>query len=207
MITEFFLWLVQVNLKSLQNQLVINQNLSSLISTIYILSFKRSWHFAMAFFVCDALSRSNMFGFLDVLMEVRVLKIDITESYALTFDLASVYMLLFYFIMCAVWVACIKERAERSNSKSLQVWCCIMITFLLWMGVDRYISTYDETYIYTHYESIILCIHVCIVLSLYKPAAIINSMVDKLCHLTRVLLHNYNFYVVWYTFRQQFTRI
>ena len=140
MITEFFLWLVQVNLKSLQNQMATNQNLNDLITIVYLCSLKRSWHFAMAFFICDFISVGNYFGLM-------------------TSFPVDVYQLLFYFIMCAVWVACIKERARQSNSKSLQVWCCIMITFLLWMGVDRYINTYDETYIYTHYESIILCIH------------------------------------------------
>lgn len=139
------------------------------------------------FFVCEVLHVNDYYGVLD----------------GLAFD---VYQLLFWLIMASVWAACIKERARQSNSKSLQAWCCIMITFLTLMALDGFFNTYDETYIYTHYESIILCIHVCIVLSLYKPTAIINSMVDKFRHLTRVLLHNYNFYVVWYTFRQQFTR-
>lgn len=204
MITEFFLWLVQANLL---NQVTLNLSLSNLVSLTYIASIKRSWHFALAFFVCDSLSMSNMFGSFDKMIELKEYKIKITEEHFVLVDLVAVYMLLFWLIMASVWAACIKERARQSNSKSLQAWCCIMITFLILMALDGFFNTYDETYIYTHYESIILCIHVCIVLSLYKPTTIIDALVDKLRNLTRILLHNYNFYVVWYTFKQQFTRI
>lgn len=186
MIWELLQWLHLANL-TVQNQQVLNLNLSNLIFIIYLCSFKRSWHFAMAFFICEVLHVNDYYGALD----------------GLAFD---VYQLLFYLIMASVWAACIKERARQSNSKSLQAWCCIMITFLILMALDGFFNTYDETYIYTHYESIILCIHVCIVLSLYKPTAIIDALVGKLRNLTRVLLHNYNFDVVWYTFKQQFTR-
>lgn len=186
MLWELMSWLQLAN-QTAQSQQVLSLNLSNLVFIIYLCSFKRSWHFASAFFICESLSYFDFFGTLN----------------ALPFD---VYQLLFYLIMASVWAACIKERARQSNSKSLQAWCCIMITFLILMALDGFFNTYDETYIYTHYESIILCIHVCIVLSLYKPTAIINSMVDKFRNLTRVLLHNYNFYVVWYTFKQQFTR-
>ena len=186
MIWELITWVLLPS-QIVQNLLVLNQNHSSFVLIIYICSFKRSWHFAMAFFITQCLADANYYGALD----------------GLAFD---VYQLLFYLIMASVWAACIKERARQSNSKSLQAWCCIMITFLILMALDGFFNTYDETYIYTHYESIILCIHVCIVLSLYKPTAIIDALVGKLRHLTRVLLHNYNFNVVWYTFRQQFTR-
>ena len=187
MLTEFFLWLVQVNLKSLQSQMTTSSNLNDIIFAIYICSIKRSWHFALAFFVCDVISVGNYFGFLN----------------DLPFD---VYMLLFYLIMASVWAACIKERARQSNNKPLQAWCCIMITFLILMALDGFFNTYDETYIYTHYESIILCIHVCIVLSLYKPATIINSLVDKFRDFASVILHNYSFNFVWYTIKNKLNR-
>lgn len=201
MIWEILQWL---HLANLQNQQSLSLNVSNILSALYICSFKRSWHFAVAFFVCEILHLNNMFGIFDEILELKEYKLKITEDAFLMIDLVAVYMLLFWLIMASVWAACIKERARQSNNKPLQAWCCIMITFLILMALDGFFNTYDETYIYTHYESIILCIHVCIVISLYKPTTIINFVVGKFRDFARVLLHNYNFDFIWYTFKQQF---
>tara|TARA_R100000541_G_scaffold25915_2_gene35485 strand:+ start:1022 stop:1228 length:207 start_codon:yes stop_codon:yes gene_type:complete len=54
-----------------------------------------------------------------------------------------------------------------------------MISFLLIMAWDSYYNAEIETFIYSSYEAIIVCIHICIILSLYDVAAALSDLVSK----------------------------
>ena len=90
-------------------------------------------------------------------------------------------------------------QLRNNKSRSLMFWCATMILFLLLMSWDSFINADTETYIYKHYASIVMCIHVCIILSFYRPRSVINGVVDKFRGLMRIILNNYTVQYCWYT--------
>lgn len=158
MIWDLIEWLQLTSQRDLLQVAARSQN--SITFILYLLSFIKSWHFAMAFLFCEVVANVNFFGLLNNL-EYRE------------------YGALFYLAISLTWSLAVSSQIKPKMNKSLAFWCSIMMLFLLLMAWDSWHNYDTETYIYRHYENVIVCIHACIILSLYKPRAIINSMVDK----------------------------
>ena len=183
MLYEILEWLHLTNQLDHQKILVLNQRPSDLIILLYIISFKRSWLFAAAFFACDGLVFVNFFDVFDGLSHDR-------------------YGMAFYLTLALVWSVTIKSHINHTKNASLAFWCSTMILFLLYMAWDSLINATIQTYAYTNYESIVVFIHVCIVLSLYKPRTIINSLVHKFCSYGRHILHYHSVQFICYNVMQ-----
>ena len=187
---EISQWLEQINQLFLTNQTMVttNQAASAFLVICYSLStllkFKRSWRLAVAFFVCDIIQKTAFFGLLNNLYEQKIY---------------NLYGVIFFLLSFFVWIVICGHQIKTTKNKSLAFWCSTMVAFLLLMAWDRYVNTYTRTYIYTNYENIVVCIHICIILSLYKPISITNSMVNKLRDFFNVLRNNYAFAFFWYT--------
>ena len=157
MIQDFLGWLHLLN----QNDPVAQaRNASNIIFLVYIVTFKRSWLFFMAFLFCNLLTDSNFLGVFDDLP-------------------MPLYGLSFYVTICFVWCVTVKSHINHTRNKSLALSCIIMISFLLLMAWDSYYNAEIETFIYSSYEVIIVCIHICIILSLYDVAAALSDLVSK----------------------------
>ena len=183
MLYEILEWLHLTNQLDHQKILVLNQRPSDLIILLYIISFKRSWLFAAAFLLCNALTATNFLGAFDGLSHDR-------------------YGMAFYLTLALVWSVTIKSHINHTKNAALAFWCSTMILLLLYMAWDSLINATIQTYAYTNYESIVVFIHVCIVLSLYKPRAIIDSLVHKLCSYGRYILNYYSVQFICYNVMQ-----
>lgn len=182
MIWDLLEWLHLTNQSALQ-AVVVARKPSNLIFILYLLSFKKSWHFAMAFLLCNIITSANFFGLLNNL-EYRE------------------YGTLFYLAISLTWSLAVSSQIKPKMNKSLAFWCSIMMLFLLLMAWDSWHNYDTETYIYRHYENVIVCIHACIILSLYKPRAIINRMVDKFRDLISQLRSSYTMQFICYNLEQ-----
>lgn len=182
MIWDLLEWLHLVD-QSVLLKITLNQKTSSLIFILYLVSFKKSWRFAVAFLICEFLYLRNFFGAFDNLD-------------------GNVYAALFYLAISLTWSLAVSSQIKPKMNKSLAFWCSIMMLFLLLMAWDSWHNYDTETYIYRHYENVIVCIHACIILSLYKPRAIINSMVDKFRDLISQLRSSYTMQFICYNLEQ-----
>jgi len=170
MIQDLLQWLQLLNL----NETLTARNASDIVLSLYIISFKRSWLFALAFLLCMIATDSGFFGVFDGLS-------------------SALYGLSFYVTICFIWCVTVKSQINHTTNKSLAFSCIIMISFLLVMAWDSYYNAETETFIYSNYEAIILSIHICIILSLYDVAAAISNLVSKFRNNGCVLrLFNFN---------------
>lgn len=179
MIEELLTWLQLLNQSALQN-LLVAPSLSNAIFIAYILTIRKSYLFCTAF----------LLSLLTSLVGI------IPESLP-----QPIYGLSFYCIALIAWLSIAGIHIRLSNNKNTLLCCAIMILFLLLMAWDSYVNAYNQTFIWVHYESIILCIHVFIIVSLYKPRAITNNLVDKLVHAINLLRNNYACLYFWYTIK------
>ena len=179
MIEELLTWLHLTNLSALQN-LLVAQSQSNLIFIAYIVTIRKSYLFGAAFLLCDI---TSMIGI-------------IPESLP-----QPIYGLSFYCIALVSWLGIAGIHIRLSNNKNTLLCCAIMILFLLLMAWDSYVNAYNQTFIWVHYESIILCIHVLIIVSLYKPRAITDNLVGKLVRTINLLRNNYACLYFWYTIK------
>lgn len=178
MIWDLLEWLQLTNQSALVQAIAKNQN--NLIFILYLLSFKKSWHFAMAFLLCEVIANVNFFGLLNNL-EYRE------------------YGTLFYLAISLTWSLAVSSQIKPKMNKSLAFWCSIMMLFLLLMAWDSWHNYDTETYIYNNYESIIMCIHLGIVLSFYRPSAAITLLADFFRRCSDRLLRNYTVQFICYT--------
>ena len=180
MLEDLLTWLQLINQSAPQSPLVaINQ--SNVIFIAYLLTFKRSWYFAAAFLLCESLSRLNFFTLFDSLSPTN-------------------YGIAFYLAICLAWSMAISSQIKPNMNKGLSFYCNIMILFLLFMAWDSWTNATIETYAYENYANIIVCIHACIIASLYKPTAIIDAMVYKFRNTCCYLLNTYTVRFICYNF-------
>lgn len=175
MIQDLLQWLHLANLSAA----VEARRVSDLILIAYIVSFKRSWLFAMAFVICEIFYSVNFFGQLNSLP---------THLYALSY----------YVTICFVWCVTVKSQINHTQNKSLAFWSSIMISFLLLMAWDSVANAETETYIYSNYALIIVCIHFCIILSLYNIRAGIYNLVSKLRSAISIIRSGYAMQFICY---------
>lgn len=179
MIEELLTWLHLLNQSDLQN-LLVAPNLSNVIFIAYIVTIRKSYLFGAAFLLCELVT---MTGF-------------IPESLS-----QPIYGLSYYCAILSAWLSIAGIHIRLSNNKNTLLCCAIMILFLLLMAWDSYVNAYNQTFIWRNYESIILCIHVFIIVSLYKPRAITNNLVDKFVRTINLLRNNYACLYFWYTIK------
>lgn len=178
MIEDFLTWVHLTNLTAVQIKILVAKNQSNLIFIAYLLTIRKSCLFGAAFLLSDVIS---MVGFVPNSLSDEL------------------YGLVYYCALCLTWTVVSGSHIIRTKNKSLLTCCATMIAFLLIMAMDSYINAHTETFIWRNYENIILCIHVCIILSLYQSRAIIDRMVDKLHHFVSMLRNNYACSYFWYT--------
>ena len=157
MIEGLLSWLQLLN----QSATVEARSVNNIIFIIYLLSFKRSWRFAMAFLLCTFAANTGFGGVFNSLS-------------------VPLYDLSYYVTICFIWCVTVKSQINHTTNKSLALSCIIMISFLLVMAWDSYYNAETETFIYSNYEAIILSIHICIILSLYDVATAVSNLVSKL---------------------------
>lgn len=162
MIEEFLTWLELLNQSALQDLLATNQSQSNLIFIAYIVTIRKSYLFGAAFLL------SEVVGVVDVVPVSLPI-----EVYGLTFFCA--YLL--------TWSVIASLHITRTDNKNTLICCAIMIAFLLLMAWDSYVNAYNQTFIWSHYEDIILCIHVGIIISLYSNRFIIDRVVGEFSNL------------------------
>ena len=168
MIEEFLTWLELLNQNALHN-LDLAPNQSNIIFIAYILTIKRSYIFCAAFLLSFALAVSDA--------------IPSTLS-------PPIYGLTFFCAYLLTWSVISYSHITRTDNKNTLIACAIMILFLLLMVWDSFVNAYNQTLIYTHYENIIVFIHVCIIVSLYRTDDFINRLVGKFSRLVNILRSN-----------------
>ena len=183
MIEEFLTWL------QLVNHLAVNQinplttkSLSNLVFISYLLTIRKSYLFGAAFLLCECLSFIN----------------------PLPQDLSlPIYGLTFYCAILLTWLSVAGLHIYRTNNKNTLTACATMILFLMAMAMDSYINACTETFIWRNYANIIVCIHVCIIVSLYWRGFIFTGLVDKLSNLLAIFRHNVSYLYFWYTVKNR----
>ena len=181
MLEDILSWLQLANPSALQSP-VLAVSQSNFVFLIYLLTFKRSWRFAVAFLFCEVLTNSSFFGLIPSLGEMQ-------------------YAVIYYVAICLTWSMLVVSQIKHTTNNELAFMCGIMILFLLFMAWDSWANADTATYAYKNYENIIVCIHACIILSLYKPRAYIDNMVHKLLSYGCRLLDAYIMRLVCYNFR------
>ena len=159
-----------------------NLSLSNLILSFYLVTHRKTALMGLSFFV------SEIFGFVN--------------GFGLYFGEHHIYMgsllITAYFSMV---------QLSRLRSKSVAFCCLALLCLFLYASYDAYAYPKTETLFYSAYPNILLCIHVCLILSFYKPRTIINNMVDKLRDFVRLLRHNYTMQYLWYTVRHRYQQM
>ena len=181
MIEELITWLQLLSQAVQQNQAVTNQSLSNVIFIAYIVTIRKSYLFGAAFLLCELVT---MTGFIPEPLP------------------QPIYGLSFYCIALISWLSIAGIHIRLSNNKNTLLCCAIMILFLLLMAWDSYVNAYNQTFIWVHYEAIILCIHVSLIVSLYSNRLIIDGLVGKLNSLFSILRSNVYLTYFCYTVRK-----
>tara|TARA_R100000742_G_C4279692_1_gene105448 strand:- start:38535 stop:39104 length:570 start_codon:yes stop_codon:yes gene_type:complete len=180
MIEEFLLWVQLLSQAAQNQQVLVNQSQSNVIFIAYIITIRKSYLFGSAFLFSLIVSISEL----------------------IPSNLPSdLHGLVFYCATLLTWLSVASLHIRQTSSKNTLICCAIMILFLLTMAWDSYINAYTETFIWRNYENIILLIHVCIIISLYKPRAIIDGLVDKFINAVNLLRNNYACLYFWYTIK------
>lgn len=181
MIEDFLTWLQLINQSALQSLVATSQNQSNLVFIAYLLTIRKSYLFGMAFLLCEIVTKLNL-----VPMELE----------------QSIYGLTFYCATLLTWLTVAGLHIYQTNNKNTLIACVIMILFILAMATDSYINAYTETFIWRNYANIIVCIHVCIIVSLYWRRFIFTGLVDKLGDLYGIFRYNVAYSYFWYTVKK-----
>jgi len=181
MIEDFLTWVQLVSLAVQSSQTVTSQNQSNLVFIAYLLTIRKSYLFGMAFLLCETA------------VMLPLVPTNLTPP---------IYGLTFYCATLLTWLIVAGLHIYQTNNKNTLIACVIMILFLLAMATDSYINAYTETFIWRNYANIIVCIHVCIIVSLYWRRFIFTGLVDKLGDLYGIFRHNVAYSYFWYTVKK-----
>ena len=184
---EFLTWAQQVLNQSIhlipENQAKINLSFqmilsSSFVTLLYFATWSRSKLYALAFLFVSV-------------YEVCIFNalIDKNEYYAFQ------YFILLTSLQCFLFAYCL----SKTNSKSQRFVCVMIITIDLLMALGYLTGGKSALYLYDNYENIVFCLHVMLILSLYKPKPILSAMADKLRDFLRALDSVIFMRGIWYT--------
>ena len=181
MIEDFLTWLQLTSHHAAQIKPLTTKSLSNVVFIAYLLTIRKSYLFGMAFLLCEIVSKVNLI------------------PYNLSLP---IYGLTFYCATLLTWLIVAGLHIYQTDNKNTLIACVIMILFLLAMATDSYIIAYTETFIWRNYANIIVCIHVCIIVSLYWRRFIFTGLVDKLGDLYGIFRHNVAYSYFWYTVKK-----
>lgn len=158
--------------------LKINLSQSSLVFVLYLLTSKRTAIMGLSFFCCEV--SGWFFGF---------------GLYQQDFHIYIGYLL----ITCYFAII----QLDKSRDKDLAFWCLLLIMTFLYAAYDAYTYGEVKTGFYLAYPSIVLYIHVCIILSFYKPHELLKRLVIKLHGFIAMLRSNYTFQYICYNIQHK----
>lgn len=185
MIEDLLIWVALVNPQDLNSLTKINplttKSLSTLTFILYLLSIKKSYLFGAAFLLCEVLV---ICGIVPTELE------------------APIYGLSFYSVYIVAWLSISSIHILGTRNKNTLLSCVTMIIFLLIMAWDSYINAYTETFIYEYYEVFVVCLHCCIIASLYWYRFIFNGVVGDIKRIFSVFRYNVCYLYIWYTVRK-----
>lgn len=180
MIEEVLTWLQLISHHATsQLSPLTTKNLSNLVFLGYLLSIRKSYRFGAAFLLCEIVSKINL----------------------LPDDLPlPIYGAAFYSIDLIVWLSIAGFHILKTDNNNTLTACATMIAFILLMCWDSYFNAYTETFVWRNYANIIVCIHLCIIVSLYWDRFVFAGLVDKFSDLRSVfrldVYHSYFCYTV-----------
>lgn len=175
MILELLLWVLPKVTELAIKVTDQNLNLSNFILLLYLITHRKTHLMGVSFFMCEITGYSSGFGL-----------------YIYEWHIYTGYLLIIsYFVVLEL---------NRSRNKSVAFCCLALLCLFIFAGVDAYVNPTVETLFYSAYPSILLCIHVCLILSFYNPRRIIDGLVYKFHRLISLLCHNYNMQYICYTF-------
>jgi len=179
MLWELLEWLQLTN-QNVPSLVAINQNVNDLILLMYLVSIKRSLHFAVAFLACDVATSVNYFG---VFNDLNIYQYEVN----------------FYLGMCLIWCLLIGCKITPNMNKRLAVWCSIMILLMIAMAIDGGFYAHTETYLHNSYKALVVCVHGGIILSFYRPSAFIHLLVGNIRRIRNWGAGSYSLQFIWYT--------
>lgn len=146
------------------------------ILTLYFLSFSRSKLYTLAYIAI---------AIFDNLISRR-LNLNPVDFYS---HLACLQIVLFFLIFLIT----------KTNSKSQFIVCGMIVTLDVLMAVGYLVGGDFALFIYDNYENIVFCLHVMLILSLYKPKPILRALADKLLDFFRAVDSIIFMRAFWYT--------
>ena len=161
----------------------LNLSQSNFILLLYLLTFKRSHIYCAAFVVLEVVGFTGVFGVYNSIFSGENKNFEVMQhaTYAI------------------VYLIFVLDPLMQTDRKSLKFICSTIIGLDLAMAIGYLAGGDAALYLYNNYESLVLCLHVLLILSLYKPAAIIDHMAAKFRDFCRSIDHILFFNFFWYT--------
>ena len=162
----------------------LNLSQSNFILLVYLLTFNRSHIYCAAFIILEVIGLTSSFGLYDSFFIVGKV---------------TLYEPLQHATYAIVYLIFVLDPIMQTDRKSLKFICSTIIGLDLAMAIGYLAGGDAALYLYNNYESVVLCLHVLLILSLYKPAVIIDHMAAKLRDFCRSIDHILFFNFFWYT--------
>ena len=165
------------------------KNVSSIILITYLLTYKKSYLMCTAFLFLEIFENTNGFYTLIPFAENPDKVYTLFDTLHATGQ--QLHGSLWFLGLALIFSQFAIIQFKNNNGKSIRFWCGTMILFILLMAWDSFVNANTETYIWRNYENIVLCVHIGIALSFYRPRTIINNMVSKL---RSIIANKFNLY-------------
>lgn len=159
------------------DQLHLMMHQSSFLLLLYFATWSRSKLYALAFLFVDIYAKLISVSFLSV------------EHYGFQYYslMTSLDCILFALIL------------TTTNSKSQRIICGMMVTLDVLMAIGYLVGGDAALFIYDNYENIVFCLHVMLILSLYRPKPILRALADKFLDFFRAVDSIIFMRAFWYT--------
>ena len=174
---EYLFECLQANHLSHQNPIP-SVSVFLFLLTCYMVTFKRSKLYALAFLVSEIAFSTSYFWL-----------IGYSDYYGFQLMSLSVSMQCILFALILI----------TTNSKSQRIICVMIVTLDVLMAIGYLVGGDAALYLYDNYENIVFCLHVMLILSLYKPKPILRAMEDKFCDFLRAVDSIIFMRAFWYT--------
>ena len=188
MLWELLIWAQPKAIEIKNLSLNLNLMVTSLIAILYLFTSKKTRILGASFFICEAVAMLKGFGL-----------------YKYEWHIYIGYLLIFCYF-AKIQLEALKDRF----SKFVKVSFCSLALIILfaYASYDAYTYPKIKTAFYLAYPNILLCIHVCLIVSFYDARRILNSLGDKFSSLIRLLRSNYTIeyfcYTISYRFKPRF---
>ncbi len=151
---------------------------SNVFLLIYLVTYRKSYLMGTAFIIMEIFHLTNGFYALIPFAENPDKVYTLFNSLQATGQ--QLHGSLWFLGLALIFSQFAIIQFKNNNGKSIRFWCGTMILFILLMAWDSFVNANIETYIWRNYENIVLCIHIGIALSFYRPRTVINNLADKL---------------------------